>query len=262
MIVIGIPILTAVLSIVEWGGEYFWFYLWIFLALVSLVMILIYPFIAQLFNKFTPLEEGELREKIYELANRVQFPLTKLYVVDGSKRSSHSNAYFFGLFKNKRIVLYDTLINQVDQQGIVGIVGHELGHWSLNHIVKNLVITQIYVLSFLFLFGKALNTPELYKSFGFTTQPKFIGLVLFSMLYEPIDHLFGVAMNFLSRKFEYEADAFAVKLGYDLTDPLTKIHKENLGNLCPDPIYSAYHFSHPTLVERIRHIKALIGKSE
>jgi len=223
----------------------------------------IYPtVIAPLFNKFTPLEEGELRDKIFQLAQRVNFPLKKLFVVDGSTRSNHSNAYFYGFFNNKRIVLFDTLLTQVNTQGIVAIIGHELGHYKFSHTLKNLIITQVHFLLFFFLFGQMLNADEMYSSFGFTPKPVFIGLFLFSFVYGPIEHIFGLAMNFLSRHFEYQADHFAVDLGFDLNIPLAKIHQENLGNMNPDPWYSTYHYSHPTLLERLRAMDAIRTKQK
>jgi len=264
-IVIGAPVLSAVLFVIDWGGEDFWFYVWLLVFAVSLLMLTIYPtLIAPLFNKFEPLKdegrEGELKEKIVLLAERVKFPFTKIFVVDGSMRSAHSNAYFYGFFKNKRIVLYDTLLKQVDNDEIVAILGHELGHWKFNHVFKSLFITEIYLLVFFYLFGQYISNVDIYRAFGFDTKPKIIGLALFSTLYEPIEHVFGLAMNYLSRAHEYQADAFAHELGYDLTAPLTKLHKENLGTMDPDPLYSTYHHTHPTLVERIRYISYLKEK--
>eukprot|EP01102_Stenamoeba_stenopodia_P018849 TRINITY_DN6985_c0_g1_i1.p1 TRINITY_DN6985_c0_g1~~TRINITY_DN6985_c0_g1_i1.p1 ORF type:complete len:459 (+),score=115.40 TRINITY_DN6985_c0_g1_i1:90-1379(+) len=255
-LVLGVPILSLALKLIIWGGENFWLYVWVFMLVVSLFIMTIYPvFIAPLFNKFTPLEEGPLRTAIEDLAKKVGFPLTKIFVIDGSTRSAHSNAYFYGFFKNKRIVIYDTLIKQVDQDGIVAILGHELGHYKLSHNLKNLVIAQTHLLLFLYLFSRTLHTRELYEAFGFYTTPVFIGLALFSFLYGPIEQVFGFAMNCLSRHFEYQADEFAKRLGLELVQPLIKIHVENLGNLVPDEWYSTFHFSHPTLVERIRALE-------
>jgi len=211
--------------------------------------------IAPLFNKFTELPEGELRSKIEALASRVEFPLTKLYQIDGSTRSAHSNAYFFGFFKNKRIVLYDTLMEHATNDEIVAIVGHELGHWKMNHVTKNLVISLTHMLAFFYMFGFFLNYEELYTSFGFTSHSTLISLMLFSMLNEPIDHILSLAMHALSRHYEYQADEYATELGYDLTSGLVAIHKKNASNLNPDSLYSMYHFSHPTLLERIEAIK-------
>jgi len=226
-------------------------------------MLTIYPiWIAPLFNDFKSLEAGELRTKIEELASQLQFPLTELYVVDGSTRSSHSNAYFYGFFKNKRIVLFDTLLKQVDTTGIVAILGHEMGHWKMNHTVKNLVIMQCYIFVYFYTYACMIHNTAMFRSFGFESQPILIGLILYSLVSEPLGHFFGLAMNFLSRHFEYEADKFATDLGLDLTDPLIRIHVENLSSFHTDSWYSAYHHSHPTLPERLRAIDALKKKSK
>ncbi|CAG8790967.1 5335_t:CDS:2, partial [Racocetra persica] len=178
---------------------------------------------------------GELRERIEELASRIEFPLKKLYKIDGSKRSSHSNAYFYGFFKNKRIVLYDTLIEQADTGEILAIVGHELGHWYLNHTVR------------------------LYISFGFDSRPILIGFILFQFIYSPIENLFTFLMNIKSRQHEFEADAYSKKLGYgaQLRSGLIKIQLKNLSNLNNDKWYSAYHFSHPPLPERLSALEKI-----
>jgi STE24 endopeptidase len=258
--IIGIPVISALLHIIKWGGPHFYIYVWLFVMAVSFFFMAIYPnLIAPLFNKFTPLEEGELRTAVYELAGRLKFPLTQLFVVDGSIRSAHSNAYFYGFFKNKRIVLYDTLLRQLPEpRQVLAVLAHELGHWALNHNVWNMITIQLHMLAFFFIFGQFVNSPDLYTAFGFyDARPTLIGLVLFSFLYGPVEHLFSFLMHVLSRRFEYQADAFALDLGYSLAEPLTKIHVENLGNMCPDPWYSAYHYSHPTLVERLQAIERL-----
>nr|AAK48913.1 Afc1 protein [Physarum polycephalum] len=262
-IVIGLPILSAVLLLIKMGGPHFWFYLWLFLIAVTLIMVTIYPtLIAPIFNKFEPLPEGDLRDKIYALSKRVDFPTLRSSThVDGSKRSGHSNAYnHMDFFKNKRIVLYDTLINQVDTPGIVAVLAHELGHFKMSHTYKNLVLTQLYMLVFLFLFSQSLFNVDLYRSFGFSTEPALIGLTLFSYIYGPVDHVFSFLMHMLSRHFEYQADEYAVKLGYDLTEPLAKLSTSNKSSVLIDPLYSAYHHTHPTLLERIDNIAVLKKK--
>jgi len=217
----------------------------------------IFPYIQALFNKFTELEPGELRDGIEALAKRVDFPLTKVYQVDGSKRSSHSNAYFYGFFKNKRIVLYDTLMKQVDTKGVIAIIGHEFGHYKMSHVLKNIILVQAHFLAFMYLFGLSMTSAPLFKAFGFSTRPALIGLMLFSFIYAPFEHAFSFAMHVVSRHFEYQADEFAVRLGLELNGPLAKIHEENLACLNPDPYYSAYHYSHPTLLERLRAMNSL-----
>ncbi|CAG8737837.1 1876_t:CDS:2 [Gigaspora rosea] len=234
--VIGLPILALVLQIIRWTGDNFYFYVWIFMIIFNLVLLTIYPTLIQpLFNKVEPLEKGDLRERIEELASRIGFPLKKLYVIDGSKRSNHSNAYFYGFFKNKRIVLYDTLIDQADTGEILAIVGHELGHWYLNHTVK------------------------LYSSFGFTSRPTLIGFLLFQFIYSPIENIFSFLMNIKSRQHEFEADAYSKKLGYgaQLRSGLIKIQLKNLSNLNNDKWFSAYHFSHPPLPERLSALEKI-----
>jgi len=261
-ILIGGPALSGILHIIKWGGDYFYLYTWAFIAVFTLFMLTIYPtVIAPLFNKFTPLQEGELRSKIEGLASRIAFPLTELYVVDGSKRSGHSNAYFYGFFKNKRIVMYDTLLEQLDQSEIVAVLGHELGHWKLNHTLKMFFIGQFHIFISFFLFGQILNWDYMYHSFGFDSKPTIIGLIIFfQFVMSPFDHLLSFFMNILSRKFEFQADEFGTKLGEGfgaaLKSGLIKISQENQSNLNPDPWYSMYHYSHPPLVERLKGISA------
>eukprot|EP00029_Vermamoeba_vermiformis_P007014 TRINITY_DN2905_c0_g2_i1.p1 TRINITY_DN2905_c0_g2~~TRINITY_DN2905_c0_g2_i1.p1 ORF type:complete len:251 (-),score=61.59 TRINITY_DN2905_c0_g2_i1:85-837(-) len=245
------------------GGQYFYIYVWLFVTLIGLIFMILYPnIIAPWFNKFTPVPEGELRDKIFALAQRVDFPLTQLFIVDGSTRSAHSNAYFYGFFKNKRIVVYDTLINQVSTDEIIPIIAHELGHYKKSHNLKRIIINQIEILAFFFLFGQMIYNPYMYHAFGFTAPRVFIGLILFSMLYQPVEHVLGFLGNIWSRSMEFEADQFAVDMGYDLRPGLLKLHLENLSNLNPDPWYSAYHYTHPPLLERQRAIKRAIDVRE
>jgi len=293
---------------------------------VSLFMIAIYhDYIAPIFDTFIPLPDGPLRTSIEALATRISFPLSKIFVVEGSKRSSHSNAYFFGFYKKKVIVLFDTLLavspfakkeedtvkdtnsektteeateegatetkpnettesnaddtdlkeapaaNEDDSSSekkeekgctdeeILAILGHELGHWKLNHILKNLCISQVNLFLSFFVFGLLMHQSVLYESFGFhDSQPTLIGLlIIFQFIFSPYNELMGFLMTMLSRKFEFEADAFGKGLGYsrDLQSALMKLHKENLGFPVADKLYSAYHYSHPPLLERLRALK-------
>lgn len=253
---IGSPVLAGFLYIIKWAGKSFPFYVWSFMVVIQLLMITIFPvYIQPLFNKFSTLEEGPLKVQIEELAKSVAFPLTKLYVIDGSKRSSHSNAYFFGLFKNKRIVLYDTLLEQSTTEEILAILGHELGHWKLNHVTSRLLVGQVHLLVIFLAFQQFITNKALYDAFGFTgpNMPVFIGFVLFQYLYAPVEAVLGFLLNALSRLHEFQADAFAVELGRarPLAMGLVKLQKKNLGDMNPDPLYSAYHFSHPPLSERL-----------
>ncbi|CAN1293166.1 CAAX prenyl protease 1 homolog [Linum perenne] len=257
-VILGPPIVAAIILIVQKGGPYLAIYLWAFMFVLSLVMMTIYPvLIAPLFNKFTPLPEGNLREKIEKLAASLKFPLKKLFVVDGSTRSSHSNAYMYGFFKNKRIVLYDTLIQQCkDDEEIVAVIAHELGHWKLNHTMYTFIAMQI--LTFLQFGGYTLvrNSTDLFRSFGFDSQPVLIGLIIFQHIIIPFQHLVSFGLNL--------ADAFAKKLGYSvpLCAGLVKLQVENLSAMNTDPWYSAYHYSHPPLVERLSALDEVESKKE
>ncbi|CAL9153886.1 unnamed protein product [Musa hybrid cultivar] len=265
-ILLGPPIVSAIIFIVQKGGPYLAIYLWAFMFVLSLVMMTIYPIlIAPLFNKFTPLPDGELRKKIEKLAASLKFPLKKLFVVDGSTRSSHSNAYMYGFFNNKRIVLYDTLIQQCkNEEEVVAVIAHELGHWKLNHTMYSFIAIQI--LTFLQFGGYTLvrNSKDLFESFGFDSQPILIGLIIFQHTVIPLQHLVNFGLNLVSRTFEFQADAFAKKLGYAkaLRAGLIKLQEENLSAMNTDPWYSAYHYSHPPLVERLSAIEEADSKKE
>ncbi|KAJ2700635.1 zinc metalloprotease [Coemansia sp. IMI 203386] len=254
---LGGPIIAAFLWVIIKTGSQFYFYAWALMAAVQLLAIVIFPtFIQPLFNKFEPLPEGELRNEIEALASRLNFPLKKLYVIDGSKRSGHSNAYVFGFFKSKRIVIYDTLINQCTTEEIVAIVGHELGHWKKNHVVRMLAAAQIQTFLIFYVFSRFAGERRMYTSFGMDTMPAFIGLIFFQYLYQPLDSLLSFATSVLSRAHEFDADAFSKKLGYGkpLASGLIKLQIENKSVMNPDPLYSAYHYSHPPLVERLNAI--------
>nr|XP_009762715.1 PREDICTED: CAAX prenyl protease 1 homolog isoform X2 [Nicotiana sylvestris] len=236
-IVIGPPIVAAIIFIVQKGGPYLAIYLWGFMLVLSLVMMTLYPIlIAPLFNKFTPLPEGELSSKIENLASSLKFPLKKLFVVDGSTRSSHSNC------KN--------------DEEVVAVIAHELGHWKLNHTMYSFIAVQILTLLQFGGYTLVRNSKDLFQSFGFDTQPVLIGLIIFQHTVIPLQHLVSFGLNLVSRAFEFQADAFAKKLGYAaaLRAGLVKLQEENLSAMNTDPWYSAYHYSHPPLVERLTAI--------
>jgi len=271
LFVIGTPITGGIIAIVRWGGPNFYFYVWAFCFIVTMVMMFIFPeYIAPWFNKYEPLTDGPLYVAIEKLANRddVKFPLTKLFIMDGSKRSAHSNAFFYGFFKNKRIVLFDTLMKQVDTEELLAILGHEIGHWKLWHTIQGLVISQVYIFLQFMYFSYVQNSAELFTAFGFrfkNPMPVFIGLVLFSQVFMyPVDKILNLIMNYNSRYNEFMADNYAVKLGMGekLKSGLIKISIENLGNMVPDYLYSTYHFSHPPLVERLRAIDVALSKKK
>ncbi len=258
MILIGGLILAAIVWFYETTGSDFWLYAWALVAFFTIFMNLFYArLIVPLFNKQSPLEEGPLRSQIEHYAQKVGFTLDKIFVIDGSKRSTKANAYFSGFRSEKRVTLYDTLINDLDNEEIVAVLAHEVGHYKKKHIVFNLfasIITTGFTLWILSLFvgneilSEALNVNE----------PSFhIGLIAFGILYSPISEITGLIMNYLSRKFEYQADNYAKTTyeGEPLISALKKLSKNSLSNLTPHPAYVFAHYSHPTLLQRFRNLK-------
>ncbi|XP_024541619.1 CAAX prenyl protease 1 homolog [Selaginella moellendorffii] len=266
MVVLSPPIVSAVIIIVQKSGPYLAIYLWGFIVVLGLLMLILYPLVIQpLFNKFTPLPEGSLRKQIEDLAASLKFPLKKLFVVDGSTRSSHSNAYMYGFFKSKRIVLYDTLVQQcTNEDEVVAVIAHELGHWKLNHTTYSFIAGQFLTLLQCVGYTFVRNSKDLFHSFGFTTQPVLIGLQLFQHTLTPLLHVAGFVMNLVSRAFEFQADNFAGELGYalPLRGGLIKLQEENLSAMNTDPWYSTYHYSHPPLVERLAALDKFQKKTE
>ncbi|KAJ3287248.1 CAAX prenyl protease 1 [Rhizoclosmatium sp. JEL0117] len=262
MAAISAPFVAGILGVIKWGGDNFFYYVFIFVLIFQIIMILLFPtVIAPLFNTFNPLAEGPLKSRIAELAKRVDFPLTKVFVIDGSKRTSHSNAYFTGLFSDKRIVLYDTLLDNQTTEEILAVLAHELGHWKLSHILRTLIVSQTHLFVLFYTFSHFIHSSPMYEAFGFHGEhPILIGLSLFAYVYQPVDSVMAFAMNYMSRVHEFQADAYAKKLGYaeDLKRALIKMNQKSYGNLVPDSWYSSYHYSHPPLVERL----TAIGKTE
>ncbi|XP_058822873.1 CAAX prenyl protease 1 homolog [Topomyia yanbarensis] len=281
--VLTVPIVSAIVYIVQIGGDYFFIWLWVFMGIVSLILITVYPvYIAPLFDKFRPLEDGKLKSSIENLAASVKFPLGKLFVVEGSKRSAHSNAYFTGLFGAKRIVLFDTLlINKglpddapltddekgkgCEDQEVLAVLAHELGHWKLGHIRKNIIIMQIQMFLMFIAFSQLFKYSPLYQAVGFpeNVQPILIGFLVIAMyILAPYNTLISFGMTILSRRFEYQADEFAYGLGYseDLGKALVKLNIDNLGFPIYDWMYSSWNHSHPTLLQRLERLKTLQKK--
>ncbi|KAG0068391.1 hypothetical protein BGZ89_004794 [Linnemannia elongata] len=253
--IIGMPFLAGFLKVIKLGGENFYLYVWLFMVVFQLIMVSIFPtFIQPLFNKFDPLPEGELRTMIEALASRISFPLTKLFVIDGSKRSGHSNAYFYGFFKNKRIVLYDTLLEHSNNDEVCATLAHELGHWACNHTIQMLVFAQVQLFAVFYLFSQFVNNKAMYTAFGFMdSTPTLIGFLLFQFLYSPVESVLQFFVNMNSRRNEFQADAYARELGYaaPLASGLVKLQLKNLGSMNPDWLHSMYYRSHPDLVERL-----------
>lgn len=210
MVAFGAPLLSGFLAIIQKTGNSFFYYLWLFSVGVQVFAITIYPIaILPLFNKLTPLQEGALKSQTEALAKRLGFPLSDLYVIDGSKRSAHSNAYFYGLPWKKHIVIYDTLIEKSETEEVVAVLGHELGHWKLGHTTKLLGIAQFHMFYIFALFSVFINNRSLYQSFGFHKEfPIIIGFILFSDALAPMDTVVKLLMNILSRTFEFQAGSF------------------------------------------------------
>ena len=258
MAIIGGALLSAIIWFYQSTGSYFWLWAWGIITVFALFMNLFYArLIVPLFNKQTPLEEGSLRSKIETYANTVGFTLDKIFVIDGSKRSTKANAYFSGFGKEKRITLYDTLINDLEDDEIVAVLAHEVGHYKKNHIIINLfasILTTGFTLWILSLF---IGSPLLSEALN-VSQPSFhIGLIAFGVLYTPVSEITGLLMNYLSRKFEYQADNYAKSTfsPSPLISALKKLSKNSLSNLTPHPAYVFMHYSHPTLLERFRNLK-------
>lgn len=256
--IIGGGLLALVIFIYQKTQNMFWIYAWLVVAVFSIFMSMFYSnLIVPLFNKQTPLEEGELRNAIENFAQKVGFKLDNIFVIDGSKRSAKANAYFTGLGPKKRIVLYDTLINDMKTEELVAVLAHEIGHYKKNHIIQGLIISLIQTGIVLFIFSLLIDSPLLSKALGVEDPNFHIGLIAFGILYSPASFVLGIFMNMLSRKNEYQADAFAAK-NYQpeaLASALKKLSVKNLSNLTPHPRYVFFNYSHPPLLQRLRHLK-------
>ncbi|CAK1555156.1 unnamed protein product [Leptosia nina] len=270
-LVITLPIISVAIYIIMLGGNMFIVWLWLFTTVVSLFLLTIYPsVIAPIFDKFEPLSDGNLRKGIESLASRLNFPLSQVYILEGSKRSVHSNAYFSGLFGGKRIVLFDTLLEKHDEtknittgctdDEILGVLAHELGHWKCSHIYKSIVLTEVNLLLLFTAFGLLFKNSLLYTTLGFAPghEPVIIGLIIvLQLILAPYNSLLSFFATALSRKYEFEADNFAVSLDYgkELKSSLLKLGKDNLDYPIYDKLFSAWYHSHPTLLHRMENIK-------
>lgn len=258
MAVVGGGLLALIIWFFEGAGSNFWIYAWALVAVFTIFMNLFYSkLIVPLFNKLTPLEAGGLKTKIENYAENVGFELQNIFVIDGSKRSTKANAYFSGFGKEKRITLYDTLINDLEEEEIVSVLAHEVGHYKRNHIIFNLTASILVTGLTLFLLSLFINNPEVSLAIG-VSQPSFhAALIGFGILYSPISEVTGLIMNHLSRKFEYQADDYAKNTyaASPLITSLKKLSKNSLSNLTPHPAYVFMHYSHPPLVARIRNLK-------
>ena len=256
--VLGGGILALIIWFYEFAGSNFWLYAWALVAIFSLFMNMFYAkLIVPLFNKQTPLEEGSLRDKIAVYANKAGFQLDNIFVIDGSKRSTKANAYFSGFGSQKRITLYDTLINDLKEDEIVAVLAHEVGHYKRKHIIYNLILSTALTGFTLWLLSQFISSPLLSEALGVSIPSFHIGMIAFGMLYSPISQITGLLMNMLSRKFEYQADDYAKEThnSVDLISSLKKLSKNSLSNLTPHPAYVWFHYSHPSLLQRIVNLK-------
>ncbi|RZW56063.1 MAG: M48 family peptidase [Flavobacteriaceae bacterium] len=256
--IIGGGILALIIWFYEFAGTAFYLYAWAAITVFTIFMNMFYSrLIVPLFNKQTPLEEGSLRTKISNYAATVGFNLNKIFVIDGSKRSTKANAYFSGFGSEKRVTLYDTLINDLDDDEIVAVLAHEVGHYKKKHIIFNLVASILLTGLTLFILSIFIANPLLSEALGVSQHSFHIGLIAFGILYSPLSQITGLIMNVFSRKFEYQADNYA-KTTYaadPLITSLKKLSKNSLSNLTPHPAYVFMHYSHPTLHDRILNLK-------
>lgn len=256
---LGGGILTLFMLFYQGTGPNFWIYAWVMVGVFILFINLFYSrLIVPMFNKQTPLNEGSLKKSIENYAQKVGFELKNVFVIDGSKRSTKANAYFSGFGKEKRITLFDTLINDLEEEEIVAVLAHEVGHYKKHHIIFNLVLSLALSGVTLYILSLFINHPEMSLAIGVSTPSFHAALVGFALLYSPISEITGLAMNYLSRKFEFQADDYAKNTfaATPLATSLIKLSKNSLSNLTPHPAYVFVHYSHPPLVERIRNLKA------
>jgi STE24 endopeptidase len=257
-LLLGTPLLAAILAFFQYAGPNAWWYCWVGVTLYMLVVQFIAPtWIMPLFNKFTPLEEGELKSTILSYANSIDFPLENVYQMDGSRRSAKSNAFFTGFGKHKRIVLFDTLIKQHSVNELVAVLAHEMGHYKKKHIRQSLILGILQTGLMLFLLSHFITYQGLFDAFFMSQQSIYAGMIFFAMLYAPIDFFVGILMQVLSRKNETVADQFAAKTTKDpvsMVDALKKLSVHNLSNLTPHPFYVFLNYSHPPVLKRIQSL--------
>ena len=257
-ILFGGGILSFIIFQFETVGKDFWIVAWVFITTIS---VLINGFYAQiivpLFNKQTKLEEGNLKNDIEKYSKKVGFDLSNIFVIDGSKRSTKANAYFSGFGKQKRVTLYDTLLNKLNDNQIIAVIAHEIGHYKKNHIIFNLIFSTIQTGLMLYILSLLIYMPIFSEALGIQSHSFHIGLITFSILYTPISEIFSLIFNVFSRKFEYQADHYAKETfnSKHLIEALKVLSKDSLSNLTPHPKYVWWHYSHPTLAQRIKHLQ-------
>jgi len=261
-LVIGAPVILAVLWLMGAMGSYWWLYVWLFWCIFNLLILFIYPtWIAPLFNKFSPLADGEMKTRIEALLVRCGFRSSGLFVMDGSKRSSHGNAYFTGFGNNKRIVFFDTLLERLTPGEVEGVLAHELGHFRKHHVIQRIVLMFAISLGFLWLLGQLIDAPWFYAGLGVPAQNTALALVLFFLVIPVFTFPLSPLGGYLSRRNEFEADAYAAAnaCAADLTHALVKLYEDNASTLTPDPLHSLFYDSHPPAAQRIARLQGLIS---
>ncbi|MDA3806614.1 MAG: M48 family metallopeptidase [Thiomicrorhabdus sp.] len=265
MVVLGVPLIWVVISIMtSYIDQAWWFYTWVVWMGFQFLLMWAYPkWIAPIFNKFSPLEDEAMKLRISKLLERTGFESNGIFVMDGSSRSGHGNAYFTGMGKNKRIVFFDTLLEKLSPEEVEAVLAHELGHFKHGHIRQKLIESTVLTLAGLALLGWLIQLPLFYSGLGMSSQTPAIALLLFMTAVPTLFFFMGPISALKSRKHEFEADAFAAEhVGAEhLISALLKMYSDNASTLTPDPSFSAYHDSHPPAKIRIDHLKTLIGKN-
>ena len=258
-LLLGAPLLAIVLALFEYAGYYAWLYCWVAITIFSLAVQYVAPtWIMPLFNKFTPMEPGELKEAILQYARSVKFPVRNVLVMDGSKRSSKSNAFFTGFGRNKRIALFDTMIEKHSVSELVAVLAHEIGHYKKKHILQGTIISILHTGVILFLLSIFMGNPGLYEAFYMEQPSIYTGLLFFGLLYTPVELMLSIVFQVISRKNEYQADRFAAGTTDEpenLANALKKLSADHLSNLTPHPFYVFLNYSHPPLSKRVEALK-------
>jgi len=260
-LIIGTPVLLAVLWLMEQMGSFWWLYVWLFWCSFNLLILFIYPtWIAPLFNKFSPLDDEALKARIEALLQRCGFAISGLFVMDGSKRSNHGNAYFTGFGKTKRIVFYDTLLSRLQATEVEAVLAHELGHFKHRHVVKRIALLFALSLGFLAVLGQLMNAEWFFKGLGVSTQNTALALILFFFVVPVFTFLITPLMSVFSRRHEFEADRYAAQNASadDLIRALVKLYEDNAATLTPDPLHSLFYDSHPPAAIRIGRLAQAI----
>ncbi|HCY83853.1 MAG TPA: peptidase M48 [Desulfobacteraceae bacterium] len=265
-VALGALLLSVILCFFDVAGPLAWLYCWIATTLFLVAIQYIVPtWIMPLFNKFTPLEDGTLKEALFAYARSIDFPLAQIFVMDGSKRSAKANAFFTGFGKNRRIVLFDTLIQAHDTRELVAVLAHEMGHFKKKHIRNRLMLGIVQMGIIFYLLSLCISQESLFTAFSVTTPSVYAGLIFFSLLFSPVDMVISVALQKISRRDEYEADRFAADTTgapSALISALKKLSAQNLSNLTPHPFYVFLNYSHPPVLERMTALNKIADQQE